>query len=106
MVLAPRIPSDVARRPAETRVSFARIPEVLPMPNLVEIQRYSFRWFLQEGLGELFDEISPIQDFTGKNMDLELAVPLIDDKTGEVLAPGYSFGESKYSEEECREADS
>ena len=70
------------------------------MPNLIEIQRRSFRWFLDEGLGELFEEISPIQDFTGKNMDLELAV---ESPNGE---PGYSFGDSKYSEEECREADS
>jgi len=70
------------------------------MPNLIEIQRRSFQWFLDEGLGELFEEISPIQDFTSKNMDLELAVP------GPNGEPGYSFGESKYSEEECREADS
>src|SRR5438034_11407743 len=97
MVLAPRISSAVAPRAAETRVSFARIPEVLPMPNLIEIQRRSFRWFLEEGLGELFAEISPIQDFTGKNMDLELAVP------GPNGEKGYSFGESKYTEEECRE---
>jgi DNA-directed RNA polymerase subunit beta len=75
------------------------------MPNLINIQRRSFRWFLEEGLGELFSEISPIQDFTGKNMDLELAVPLHDEQ-GEVIAPGYSFGQSKYSEEECRETDS
>src|SRR5438094_421232 len=100
MVLAPRISSAVAPRAAQTRVSFARIPEVLPMPNLVDIQRHSFQWFLREGLGELFDEISPIQDFTSKNMDLELAVP------GPNGEPGYSFGEPKYSEEECREADS
>jgi len=100
MVLAPRISSAVAPRAAEQRVSFARIPEVLPMPNLIEIQRRSFRWFLDEGLSELFHEISPIQDFTSKNMDLELAV------SGPNGEPGYSFGESKYSEEECREADS
>src|SRR6266487_456015 len=81
MVLAPRISSAVAPRAAETRVSFARIPEVLPMPNLIEIQRRSFRWFLDEGLGEL----------------------VVEGPNGE---PGYSFGDSKYSEEECREADS
>jgi len=105
MVLAPRISSIVAHRGPETRVSFARIPEVLPMPNLIDIQRRSFRWFLEEGLGELFAEISPIQDFTSKNMDLELAVPLLDE-LGAIIASGYSFGEPKYSEEECREADS
>jgi DNA-directed RNA polymerase subunit beta len=100
MVLAPRMSSPVVLPDANRRVSFARIPEVLPMPNLIDIQRRSFRWFLDEGLAELFAEISPIQDFTGKNMDLELAVP------GPNGEPGYSFGEPKYSEEECRETDS
>src|SRR5580765_6323576 len=82
------------------RHSFARIAEVTPIPNLIKVQRDSFNWFLREGLAELFAEISPIQDFTGKNMDLELAVP------GPNGEPGYSFGEPKYSEEECRETDS
>src|SRR6266545_2922761 len=101
MAVAPRVSSPIATRDgARERVSFARIREVQTMPNLIDIQRRSFQWFLQEGLGELFDEISPIQDFTGKNMDLELAV---SGPNGEL---GYSFGESKYSEEECREADS
>ncbi|MBM2809393.1 MAG: DNA-directed polymerase, beta subunit [Chloroflexi bacterium] len=100
MVLAPRATSPIARRQGANRVSFARISDVLPMPNLIDIQRRSFRWFLDDGLGELFTEISPIQDFTGKNMDLELAVP------GPNGEPGYAFGEPKYSEEECRETDS
>ncbi|MEA2642249.1 MAG: DNA-directed polymerase subunit beta, partial [Chloroflexota bacterium] len=99
MVLSPRLSTALARPVGENRMSFARIPEVLPMPNLVDIQRRSFQWFLDEGLRELFAEISPIQDFTGKNMDLELAVPGPD---GE---PGYSFGTPKYSEETCRETD-
>ncbi|MPZ13459.1 MAG: DNA-directed RNA polymerase subunit beta [Chloroflexi bacterium] len=100
MVLSPRLSSPVGLREPETRVTFARIPEVLPMPNLVDIQRTSFRWFVEDGMKELFTEISPIQDFTGKNMDLELAVP------GPNGEPGYSFGDPKYSEEECRETDS
>src|SRR5581483_9311352 len=100
MVLAPQDTTPLAIRDVRERVSFARIREVQSMPNLIDIQRRSFRWFLQEGLGELFAEISPIQDFTGKNMDLELAVP------GPNGEPGYSFGEPKYSEEECRETDS
>jgi len=101
MAVAPRVSSPIATRDgARERVSFARIREVQTMPNLIDIQRRSFRWFLDEGLGELFAEISPIQDFTGKNMDLELAVP------GPNGEPGYSFGEPKYSEEECRETDS
>ena len=99
MAIASRLSTAMSHPSRESRVSFARIPEVLPMPNLVDIQRHSFQWFLDEGLRELFAEISPIQDFTGKNMDLELAVPGPD---GE---PGYSFGIPKYSEETCRETD-
>ena len=56
---------DPARAPfAPERKRYARIPEVLPIPNLIELQLESFRWFLQHGLRELFDEISQIQDFT------------------------------------------
>src|ERR687885_688243 len=92
---APLAPIDGA-----ARRSFARLPEIQPVPNLIQIQRESFRWFLSEGLRELFAEISPISDFTGRNMELELAVP------GPNGEPGYTFGEPKLSEEECRERDS
>jgi len=60
--------SPQPRRPA--RVNFASLPEVLPLPNLIQTQIDSFKWFCDEGLQELFNEISPIQDFTGKNLDL------------------------------------
>src|ERR1044072_7357555 len=100
MAIAPRVTLPLATTDAPGRVTFGRIPEVLPMPNLIDIQRHSFHWFVAEGLAELFGEISPIQDFTGKNMDLELAVP------GPGGEPGYAFGDPKYSEEECRETDS
>ena len=53
-----------------TRESFARISEVLPIPNLIDVQTRSFQWFMDEGLKELFAEISPITDFTGKNLEL------------------------------------
>ena len=46
------------------------MPALKTMPNLTQIQLDSFKWFLEEGLRELFDEISPIQDFTGKNLEL------------------------------------
>ncbi len=81
------------------RISFARIPVTHPMPNLIQIQRDSFDWFKSEGLKELFAEISPISDFTGRNMDLHLAVP------GPNGEPGYWFDEPKFSEEQCRERD-
>src|SRR5207244_2792258 len=71
-----------------------------PVPNLIQIQRESFQWFLNEGLRELFAEISPISDFTGRNMELELAVP------GPNGESGYVFGEPKLSEAECRDRDS
>jgi DNA-directed RNA polymerase subunit beta len=52
------------------RVSFGKIEEILDMPNLIEIQQKSYQWFLDEGLREMFRDISPIQDFTG-NLVLE-----------------------------------
>lgn len=67
-----------------------RTPEVLDIPNLVEVQLDSYRWFLQEGLKELFESFSPIYDFTG-NLSLELL--------------DYTLGDPKYSVEECRYRD-
>ena len=66
--------------------SYARIAHVLDMPNLVQIQLDSFEWFKKEGLRELLDEISPVQDFTGTRMELKFG--------------DYQFGEPKYSEQE------
>ena len=74
-----------------TKKSYAKIAHVLDIPHLIRIQLDSFDWFKDEGLRELLDEISPISDFTGTRMELRF---------GE-----YSFGESKYSELECRERD-
>jgi DNA-directed RNA polymerase subunit beta len=75
------------------RVSFARVPDIQPMPDLIQMQLDSFAWFKKEGLRELFAEISPIEDFTGKNLSLEFIVPRDP------------FGKPKYSEDECRERD-
>ncbi|WP_197142531.1 DNA-directed RNA polymerase subunit beta [Lysinibacillus sphaericus] len=72
------------------RRSFARINEVLELPNLIEIQTASYEWFLEEGLREMFRDISPIEDFTG-NLSLEF----ID----------YSLGDPKYEVDECKERD-
>ena len=44
--------------------------EVMPMPELIEIQKDSYKWFLDEGLAELFDEINPITDFIGRDLEL------------------------------------
>src|ERR1044071_4671505 len=99
MALAEARPGFLALGEGAARHSFARIPEVAPIPNLIKVQRDSYSWFLKEGLKELFAEISPISDFTGRNMDLELAVPRPD------AEPGYSFGQPKMSEDDCREHD-
>jgi len=72
------------------RRSYARISEILELPNLIEIQTASYQWFLDEGLREMFQDISPIEDFAG-NLSLEF----ID----------YSLGEPKYSIDECKERD-
>jgi len=63
------------------------------MPGLIQIQLDSFEWFKKEGLHELFAEISPIEDFTGKNLSLEFIVP------------PEPFSKPKYSEDECRDRD-
>ncbi|MCL4425471.1 MAG: DNA-directed RNA polymerase subunit beta, partial [Firmicutes bacterium] len=72
------------------RRSFSRVREVLELPNLIEIQRSSYEWFLNNGLRELFRDISPVQDFTGN-----LVLEFLD----------YSLGRPKYAVEECKERD-
>ncbi|MGH2499038.1 MAG: DNA-directed RNA polymerase subunit beta [Candidatus Limnocylindria bacterium] len=82
---------DLVPASVRERRNFASLPEVLPLPNLIQTQIDSFKWFCEEGLGELFAEISPIQDFTGKNLDLRFM--------------SSEFREPKYSEEDCRTRD-
>ena len=53
-----------------TRISYSKINEVLVMPNLIEVQKNSYQWFLDEGLKDVFEDISPITDFSG-NLILE-----------------------------------
>ena len=48
-----------------SRMSYSRQKEVLQMPNLIEVQKDSYKWFLDEGLNEVFDDISPITDYSG-----------------------------------------
>ena len=72
------------------RHSFAKIDEIMVMPNLIEVQRNSYKLFLEEGLKETFSEVSPIQDFTGN-----LVLEFVD----------YSLGEPKYDVDECKERD-
>mgnify|MGYP005842641413 CR=1 FL=1 len=72
------------------RRSFGKIREVLDLPDLIELQRRSYDWFMKEGLAETFRDISPIQDFTGN-----LVLEFLD----------HSFGEPKYTVEQCKERD-
>ena len=62
------------------RLSFAKIPEVLPLPDLLSVQHDSFGWFLERGLREIFEEVSPIEDFTG-TLALELTDHRFDEPT-------------------------
>ncbi|TML71119.1 MAG: DNA-directed RNA polymerase subunit beta [Actinobacteria bacterium] len=81
--------SSVAVAP-RARKSFSRLKHVLDLPNLIDIQKASFHWFMENGLRETIDDISPIEDYTGT-----LAVEF-----GE-----YEFGEPQFSIQECREKD-
>jgi DNA-directed RNA polymerase subunit beta len=83
------------RSASRERFSFANLDEVLPLPDLISIQRDSFRWFLEEGLADTFRDISPIEDFSGS-----LKLILEFDPTDQDLRPP-----PKFSVEECKEKD-
>ena len=74
-----------------TRMSFSHINEVIGMPNLIEIQKNSYNWFLEEGLHEVFHDIAAIEDYTG-NLVLEFVDYRLDKNP-------------KYSIKECKERD-
>jgi len=74
-----------------SRKSYARLPQVLDVPNLVEVQLESFYWFQEEGLMRLFEEVSPIRDFTGNRLALSFV--------------GYEFRKPYHDEQECRQRD-
>ncbi len=75
-----------------TRMSFSKIDEVIKMPNLIEVQKNSYRWFLEEGLREVFKEVSGITDYTG-NLILDFV-----DFTLDMDHPDYSVEECKERE--------
>ncbi len=80
-----------SNKSATPRSSYARIPAVLQVPNLIQVQIDSFNWFKTEGLSELLSEISPIEDFQGGRFELSFLEHYFDDP--------------KHSEEECRESE-
>jgi DNA-directed RNA polymerase subunit beta len=73
-----------------TRIVYGNQREALPLPDLVEVQKRSYRWFLGQGLREVFQDVSPIRDFTGN-----LVLEFLD----------YTLGEPKYAVQECKDRD-
>jgi len=71
--------------------NYARLPQVLEIPNLIQVQLDSFRWFMEEGIKELLQEVSPIKDFTGGKMELSFT--------------GYEFRPPSHDVAECRQRD-
>ncbi|MEW6034027.1 MAG: DNA-directed RNA polymerase subunit beta [Chloroflexota bacterium] len=86
------VSSPVSMQPQQVfdspRKSYSKLRPILDVPNLVQVQLSSFRWFQEEGLRELFQDISPIQDFTGTRLDLRFL--------------SYEFRRPQWSEAECR----
>jgi DNA-directed RNA polymerase subunit beta len=85
------LPAEKNKSMTTARKSFATLPEVLNIPNLIQVQLDSFRWFQEEALKELFEEISPIQDFTGTRLELRFI--------------GYEFRQPPFTVEECYQRD-
>ena len=77
--------------PLVPRKSYAKLPQILDVPNLIEVQLDSFRWFQEKGLKQLLNEVSPIKDFTEKRLELSFI--------------NYEFRDPRYSEQECRQRD-
>ncbi len=74
-----------------TRMNFDKLEDVLEMPDIIEVQKKSYKWFLDEGLREVLNDVSPITDYSG-NLSIELVDYRLDEKP-------------KFSEEECKERD-
>ena len=77
--------------PPVSRKSYSRLPQVLDVPNLIEVQLESFRWFQEEGLKRLLEEVSPIKDFTGNRLELSFV--------------SYEFRKPYHDEQGCRQRD-
>ena len=73
------------------RKSYSKLPQIIDVPNLIEVQLDSYRWFQEEGIKQLLEEISPIKDFTGNRLELSFI--------------GYEFREPRYTEQECYQRD-
>ncbi len=74
-----------------SRKSYARLPQILDVPNLIEVQLASFRWFQEDAIKQLLQETSPIEDFTGNRLELSFI--------------SYELREPRYTEKECGQRD-
>jgi len=74
-----------------TRISYAKLPQIVDVPNLIKVQLDSFRWFQEQGLRQLLEEVSPIKDFTGNRLELSFT--------------DYEFRQPHHTEQECRQRD-
>ena len=94
--------SGLALIPTQDRdvIDYSRLPEKYPLPNLIKLLRDSYDWFLQEGLKELLEEMSPIEDFTGNRMQLYFQHDGEDDGS-----PGYEYIPPKEKPLDCRQKD-
>ena len=92
MRMIPMLPTHAATGTSPVlRKSYARLPQVLEVPNLIKVQLDSFRYFQEEGIKLLLEEVSVIKDFTGNRLELNFV--------------GYEFREPRHSEQECRQRD-
>ncbi|MFA4942013.1 MAG: DNA-directed RNA polymerase subunit beta, partial [Patescibacteria group bacterium] len=80
--------SSISPQKTSERKFFTDLKEAIPMPELIEIQKDSYEWFLKEGLAELFDEISPVTDFIGRDLELYFEDYYLDE-------PKFNEAESK-----------
>ncbi len=85
------LPTRAERMLAVSRKSYAKLPQILEVPNLIATQLNSFQWFQEKGLMQLLEEVSPIRDFIGSRLELNFV--------------GYEFRTPRHSESECRQRD-
>jgi DNA-directed RNA polymerase subunit beta len=85
------LPHTEKRMPLVPRKSYAKLPQILDVPNLIGVQLESFRWFQEKGLNQLLEAVSPINDFTGNRLELSFV--------------NYEFRAPRHSEQECHHRD-
>ncbi|MFH1662476.1 MAG: DNA-directed RNA polymerase subunit beta [Chloroflexota bacterium] len=90
-MISESLSSPQKEKPSISRISYAKLPQVINVPNLIEIQLGSFQWLQEEGIKQLLKEISPIEDFVGNKLELSFI--------------GYEFRKPRFTEQECSQRD-